>query len=47
MNRRSGRYAALTHRGPVVLFALERRVSQVDSFRQIAFFHHLILRKEG
>lgn len=23
------------------------RVSQVDSFRQIAFFHHLILRKEG
>lgn len=29
------------------MLALERRVSQVDSFRQIAFFHHLILRKEG
>ena len=29
------------------MLALERRVSQADSFRQIAFFHHLILRKEG
>ena len=29
------------------MLALEGRVSQVDSFRQIAFFHHLILRKEG
>ena len=29
------------------MLALERRVSQVDSFRQTAFFHHLILRKEG
>lgn len=29
------------------MLQLEMRISQMDAFREIAFFHHCILRKKG